>query len=241
MRARREKNLCYNCDEVFVPGHKCKVRYSYVLMNEEEVKAYEEDTGQLDTPTEEMEEEDVTISLHAMCESIWNGTLRIKGQINGREIHILVDSGSTHSFLDEKWEMQESQFSYPIKTLKLGGCDFVLGCDWLKSHNPNKLDYNEGTITVPHRGKEIVLRALTGKAELRTSLAEPLSVLLGRRTHDLVNQLFSAHSNGNQEMENPLIMGLLQRFENVFQEPQSFPPERSIEHKNDLMPDAIPR
>lgn len=24
MLARRRKNLCYNCDETFTPGHKCK-------------------------------------------------------------------------------------------------------------------------------------------------------------------------------------------------------------------------
>ncbi|KAL2249963.1 UNVERIFIED_CONTAM: Transposon Ty3-G Gag-Pol polyprotein [Sesamum indicum] len=261
MRARRENNLCYNCDEVFVPGHKCKVRYSYVLMNEEEVKAYEEDNGQLEEQTEGVEEEDVTVSIHAMCESIGNGTLRIKGQVNGREIHILIDSGSTHSFIDEKvvralnleteevtpmkvsvvdgyklvsqklcpmleWEMQESKFLYPIRTLQLGGCDFVLGCDWLKSHNPVKLDYDEGTITVTHKGREIVLKTMTGKATPKASNAGPLSKLLGRRTYSLVHQLLSTHSNFNQKLENPLITGLLQRFE---------------DHKIDLIPDAIPR
>lgn len=25
MQKRREKNLCFNCDEKFVPGHKCKM------------------------------------------------------------------------------------------------------------------------------------------------------------------------------------------------------------------------
>ncbi|KAL2237850.1 UNVERIFIED_CONTAM: RNA-directed DNA polymerase [Sesamum indicum] len=234
MRARREKNLCYNCGEVFVPGHKCKVRYSYVLMNEEEIKADEEDTEQLDTPTEEIEEEDVTVVKALNLETKETTPMRVSVADGFRLI-----SKTMCPML--QWEMQESQFSYPIRTLKLGGCDFVLGCDWLKSHNPVKLDYNEGTITMTHRGKEIVLRALTGKAELRASLAEPLSGLLGRRTHDLVYQLFSAHNNGKQEMENPLIKGLLQRFEDVFQEPQSLPPEISIEHKIDLMPYAIPK
>ncbi|KAL2243478.1 UNVERIFIED_CONTAM: hypothetical protein Sindi_0465800 [Sesamum indicum] len=167
MRARREKKLCYNCDEAFVPGHNCKVRYSYVLMNEDEVKAYEEDC---------------IIACNVLKHREWD-----------------IEDQRT-----DKWKGR--------------------------------------TITVTHKGREVVLRALTGKTKLRTFMAEPLSELLGRRrTYRVVNQLFSVHSNCNQEVENPLIMKLLQRFEDVFQEPQSLPPERSIEHRNDLMPDAIPR
>ncbi|KAL2245946.1 UNVERIFIED_CONTAM: Retrovirus-related Pol polyprotein from transposon 17.6 [Sesamum indicum] len=199
MRARRERNLCYNCDEVFVPGHKCK----------------------LEEQTEGVEEEDVTMSIHAMCERIGNGTLRIRGQVNGKEIHILIDSGSTHSFIDEK----------VVKALNLK----------IEEVTPMKLDYDEGTITVTHKGREIILKAMTRKTEPKVSSAGPLSELLGRRTYSLVHKLFSTRNNIGQKVENPLIMGLLQRFEDVFQVPQSLPPERPIEHKIDLMPDAIPR
>lgn len=48
MRARREKNLCYNCDEKYVPGHRCKVRQIYMIMSEEEEQAYIEDAGQIE-------------------------------------------------------------------------------------------------------------------------------------------------------------------------------------------------
>ncbi|KAL0361912.1 UNVERIFIED_CONTAM: hypothetical protein Sradi_3875700 [Sesamum radiatum] len=113
-----------------------------------------------------------------MKENVSSGTLRVKGVVNGKEIHILVDSGSTHSFIDEKvvkalgiktepttsmlvsvadgyrmmstticpkfsWEVQGFQFSYPARTLKLGGCDFMLGCDWLGDHNPVELDFHQ--------------------------------------------------------------------------------------------------
>ncbi|KAL2228965.1 UNVERIFIED_CONTAM: hypothetical protein Sindi_1876200 [Sesamum indicum] len=64
-------------------------------------KACEEDTCQVEEQTEEVEE-DVSVSLNVMCESISSGTLRVKGQINGKDIHIFIDSGSTHSFIDEK-------------------------------------------------------------------------------------------------------------------------------------------
>ncbi|KAL2235758.1 UNVERIFIED_CONTAM: hypothetical protein Sindi_1308000 [Sesamum indicum] len=56
-------------------------------MNEGEVKAYEEDTGQIEEEIEEIEEEEnITISLNAMYGSISSGTLRAKGLINGKDM-----------------------------------------------------------------------------------------------------------------------------------------------------------
>ena len=31
MQARRQKGLCYNCDEKFSPGHRCKVQLVCLL------------------------------------------------------------------------------------------------------------------------------------------------------------------------------------------------------------------
>ncbi|KAL0376670.1 UNVERIFIED_CONTAM: hypothetical protein Scaly_0784600 [Sesamum calycinum] len=63
VRARKEKNLCYKCDEPYTPGHRCKYRQVHMLMTEEEAKAYEEGEEQIeDSP----EDEDATVSFHAM-------------------------------------------------------------------------------------------------------------------------------------------------------------------------------
>ncbi|PIN12292.1 hypothetical protein CDL12_15101 [Handroanthus impetiginosus] len=39
MKARREKNLCYNCDEAYTPGHRCKQRHVFMMIMEEEEEA----------------------------------------------------------------------------------------------------------------------------------------------------------------------------------------------------------
>lgn len=88
MRARREKNLCYNCDETYVPGHRCKVRQIYMIMSEEEEQAYIEDTGQTEQQVEDVETDDITISINAMSGSIGSNTLRVKGKVNGKDIYI---------------------------------------------------------------------------------------------------------------------------------------------------------
>ncbi|PIN25693.1 hypothetical protein CDL12_01572 [Handroanthus impetiginosus] len=45
MKARRGKNLCYNCDKTNVPGHRCKQRHLFLMMIEDEEEAYMNDVG----------------------------------------------------------------------------------------------------------------------------------------------------------------------------------------------------
>ncbi|KAL0408450.1 UNVERIFIED_CONTAM: hypothetical protein Sradi_1779400 [Sesamum radiatum] len=45
MQARRAKNLYYNCDEIFKPGHKCKQLLMYCIMTEEEAADLEQSFG----------------------------------------------------------------------------------------------------------------------------------------------------------------------------------------------------
>ncbi|KAK4399250.1 hypothetical protein Sango_1400500 [Sesamum angolense] len=69
------------------------------FLTEAEAKTYEEGEEQIeDSP----EDEDATVSFHAMGGNNSNKTLRINGKVNGKDIHILIDSGSTHCFIDEK-------------------------------------------------------------------------------------------------------------------------------------------
>ena len=91
--------------------------------------------------------------------------MRIWGRINHHDMVILIDSGSTHNFLDEAlWKLlklpisthevrvangdvlstkgacnevqiklQGTLFQIDLNVLPLGGCDVVLGTQWLYS------------------------------------------------------------------------------------------------------------
>lgn len=48
MSARRGKGLCFNCDERFSPGHKCKHKISFMILCEEE-----DSTDIIETSSEE--------------------------------------------------------------------------------------------------------------------------------------------------------------------------------------------
>lgn len=43
------------------------------------------------------------ISIQAMHGSVGFQTMRVMGHVGKRQIHILIDSGSTHNFLDENF------------------------------------------------------------------------------------------------------------------------------------------
>ncbi|KAL0331635.1 UNVERIFIED_CONTAM: hypothetical protein Sangu_1709000 [Sesamum angustifolium] len=99
MQARRSKNLCYNCDEIFRPGHKCKQQLMYCILTEDEAvlaRDSEDEQGNVD------EDEDMAISLNAISGSTDYNTFSVKGRAYDKEVQILIDGGSTHCFIDEK-------------------------------------------------------------------------------------------------------------------------------------------
>lgn len=95
---RRERGQCFHCDEKYHPGQNCKARL-YMLSGEQmEGEDYDGvdrefyDMENMDTPGE--------ISLNALAGTKSMGTIRLQGCIRGKKVSILVDSGSTHSFID---------------------------------------------------------------------------------------------------------------------------------------------
>ena len=50
--------------------------------------------------TQSNQEEEVEITLYALTRTPTPGTMRTKGRINGSRLVILIDTGSTHNFVD---------------------------------------------------------------------------------------------------------------------------------------------
>ena len=106
MRERREKGLCYNCDDKWGPDHKCKSARLFIMESEGwegEEMLLTERTGELNNQFYEgldKEEVEPEISIHALCGSPNPKTMRIVGQIGRKTVVILIDTGSTHNFID---------------------------------------------------------------------------------------------------------------------------------------------
>ncbi|CAN6475339.1 unnamed protein product [Victoria cruziana] len=93
-----KKGLCFNCDEKWERGHKCKHLKMFIVQDNED----EEDQP----PEEEHEENDEgepyslkDVICHAMSDMRRPNSMRIAGYVGERRVMILLDTGSTLNFL----------------------------------------------------------------------------------------------------------------------------------------------
>ncbi len=101
-RLRRNKALCYHCDERWSVGHKCKSMKLYLIEEvvelEEECIVEEEDE---DEETMELREKGAEITLCALLGSTSPSPMRFIALINGQKAMVLIDTGITHNFMDK--------------------------------------------------------------------------------------------------------------------------------------------
>lgn len=100
----RSKGQCFHYDDPYHPGQECKIKL-YALLGEEvddkkdpEVELIIADMAEQLYNQETLGE----ISLNALAGHKSSSTLRLQGVIKGRQVSILLDSGSTHSFIDSQ-------------------------------------------------------------------------------------------------------------------------------------------
>jgi hypothetical protein len=106
MSERRKQGLCYHCDEKWNLNHKCMKRRVYVIEEiKEEGVEVESDSEEYDEVIE-VEEAEPGITLNALLGSPAPKTMRVICKINNNRAVILLDTGSTHNFLD--WNLAKS-------------------------------------------------------------------------------------------------------------------------------------
>jgi hypothetical protein len=128
MRERREKGLCYYCDDKYSQSHVCKTPRIFLIQGME----WEQDMADNSVCIEEegIEELGVNlpeISLHAISGTPTPHTMRVVGFIRGQMVVILIDSGSTHNFLDPSIvkKTQLSILSHTRITVKVANGDTI--------------------------------------------------------------------------------------------------------------------
>nr|XP_016438947.1 PREDICTED: uncharacterized protein LOC107764880 [Nicotiana tabacum] len=184
----KAKLLCFKCGEKYTPGHRCHNRQLNCIVGEHEEPV--ETINEANDLHNVMIEGDIQQEvLEAVCLSALSGnssgvnSILVRGIIKHRNLTILVDSGSTHSFIVEQvvkdtgyvphysspmkvtvadgnyvmchticiafsWKMQGKPFKEDLIIIKLGGCDIVLGNDWIKKYNPTKFEHEKRCVTI---------------------------------------------------------------------------------------------
>ena len=101
---RKAKGLCFKCGEKWNPGHKCQAVSLHAM---EEVWEFlfddHEHREMQDQPDDENDsgEELTAISVQAIKGIEGVRTIRLRGFLAGQEVFMLIDSGSTNSFISE--------------------------------------------------------------------------------------------------------------------------------------------
>ncbi|KAJ1443189.1 Chromo-like domain superfamily [Sesbania bispinosa] len=102
MQLRREKGLCYFCDEKFSFNHKCPNRQCLMLqLGEEEQKNEQEPTDDA-VDHEQSPGDDHHLSLNALKGDLGVGTIKFKAYIGTLSVTVLIDGGSSDNFLQPR-------------------------------------------------------------------------------------------------------------------------------------------
>lgn len=96
---RRQKGLCFYCDEKFVKGHECKKPQNFLMIAEVENTGDYEGAPIFDEdPNEEgchLQEQQVILAGLGIQEVQAKGPIQVTGVQNGKSYKILIDGGST--------------------------------------------------------------------------------------------------------------------------------------------------
>nr|GMC88607.1 serine carboxypeptidase-like 45 [Ipomoea batatas] len=235
---RKSKGLCFNCDETWSRGHRCKHLFCVLGINEEE----ESD----ETTIEDLEVAE--ISLHAITGVSTGEMMKLRVLIEGTPLLALVDTGSTHNFINTSTALGlalptaprpgvkvvvangdslsstglceqvlvskgSDSFLVNLFQIPLVGFDLVLGIQWLSTLGPIWWDFNSLTMQFLLEGKLVSWSSDTPHA------LAAVSSLLPASNKDILNVLLS-------------------EFDPLFREVSTLPPSRSCDHRIILSAEA---
>ncbi|XP_058726761.1 uncharacterized protein LOC131598148 [Vicia villosa] len=163
LQERRAQDLCFNCDEKFIPGHKCATAGKFLLLIEDDDVVNSELAEIHEEPVISLEQEDTYFQLSPQAA---NGqfcpkTLKFKGSIMGLSVTVLIDTGSTHNILQPRIAQHLKLLTQPIPNFSvMVGNGSKLSCSGICQHVPIKLQNNSFSIPFhlfPIEGADVVL------------------------------------------------------------------------------------
>ncbi|CAA0840388.1 Unknown protein, partial [Striga hermonthica] len=192
MSRRREKRLCFRCEEKYTPGHRCKQNYLIEFVDSDDEEPVIEEEREVEVLNDEVE-----ISIHAMAGTKGPRTMKLPAWLKDRRVTVLVDNGSSHNFINatlshklklpmttiepfevrvangERLRCSKMYRGVPIKfqgvmvkadlfALPLVGPDVVLGVQWLEGLGDVTTNYRKGVMKFEAGDQLVTLKASEG-------------------------------------------------------------------------------
>ncbi|XP_070036260.1 uncharacterized protein [Nicotiana tomentosiformis] len=235
MNEKRAKGLCYFCNEKYVVGHKCKnLKQIYLLeleeseegvFSEESVNELEEHEMELSQPMEQME-----ISIHALNGSLGYMTLRVTGYHSQKPLHILVDTESSHNFMDpelvERLKLSVRAITPQLVAAANGNMlkvDKVCKISWLLQG----AEFSAEFLLLPlgSCGGGTRSSMVINIGGYQNKLQNTHHGILLQRKEALQCCSFETKETFEQD---PSLLNLLNEFRELFKEPTQLPPSRGV-------------
>ncbi|KAA0041992.1 Ty3/gypsy retrotransposon protein [Cucumis melo var. makuwa] len=240
---RREKGLCFKCNEKYSTDHKCKMKEQREFRmfvennNNEELEIIEE----VDSEVAELRTAEVQPHTTACVELSINyvvglndpGTMKVRGSLQGTAIQ---GKGVCESL---EVKMKEWTVKEDFLPLELGGVDVILGMQWLYSLGVTVCDWKNLTLTFYDNEKQICIKGDPSLTKARVSLKNLMKTwekqdhgyLIECRSIEIVelNELM-VHQKEEREVTEEKLIPILNQFSDIFDWPEKLPPRRSIEH-----------
>ncbi|XP_015953413.1 uncharacterized protein LOC107477848 [Arachis duranensis] len=224
IQSRREKGLCYWCDERFSATHKCPNKHFMLYQVEPEPDASPGvSIEEVPSDGELLQQLDQQVIEHHLSYNAMHGTsgpasIRIKAQIGGLDIQALID----------------------------GGGDLVIGTPWLRTLRAHIVDYDAAFLRFWHEGQFVTVQGETSSALSQAqfhhirrlvntdAIAEAFTVQL-QQSDEIAETLLQL-----PEGLNPELTILLYTYGSVFAQPKGLPPQWAHDHSIPLTKSAEP-
>ena len=209
------------------------------------------------------QEKEVEITLYALTGTLTPGIIRVKGKVNGSRLVILIDTGSTHNFVDASLVtglqltvnvskvlevkvadgsvvktqgfcsgvpmcIQGMEFCIQFHVLTLGGCDAMLGTQWLSTLGEIQWNFKLLTKCFCYENQKILLQGLTPFSG--SSLIDCKQFFKVPMKKGLLLQIASMEAGASEVKLPAKVDLLLQEFRHVFETPTRLPPLRGHAH-----------
>jgi hypothetical protein len=126
MVERQLKGLCYNCDDKYFLGHKCKDQNLFISISkdisEEDVEnslVSNSPKSTNITPPLDPPEVELVISLNALISFFAPKTLKLIGYIKHHKVIILVDSVNTHNFIHRRTAQETHRYIHAVNNFQI--------------------------------------------------------------------------------------------------------------------------
>lgn len=139
-------------------------------------------------------------------------------------------------------QIQVNVYSIDFFILTLGGCDVVLGVQWLRGLGPILWDFSQFCMEffIERTQRKLQGMSSTGKSMIK---GENFGKVYRQFKKSLVIQLIDVETHKLWSIKHPtelVITDLLQQYSEVFDEPKQLPPTRTHDHHIVLQTESKP-